>query len=131
MATFHGKNGVVEADGTAVAEIRSFSVEQAASTVDDTVMGDDWDTHLVTRNSWSGTIECLWDDTAVTGNVTNISVGDTVALAMYPEGDDTGGYELTGSATIETLSTSQSHDGAIEVSFAYKGNGALTIGTAT
>ena len=40
MATFKGSDGVVKIIGNAIAEIRSFSVEQTADTIEDTKMGD-------------------------------------------------------------------------------------------
>ena len=40
MATFKGSDGVVKAGGNAIAEIRTFSVEQTADTIEDTKMGD-------------------------------------------------------------------------------------------
>lgn len=129
MATFHGKDGVVKVGANTALEVRSFSCEQSASTADDTVMGDAWDTHLITRNSWTASIECYWDD-AATANVGLLLVGTSVSLSLYPEGTTVGDYELAGTATVETVSTSLSHDGVVEVSFTCKGNGALVIGTA-
>jgi len=129
MATFHGKDGVVKIGGTALGEVRSFSCEQSASTADDTVMGDSWDTHQITRNSWTASIECYWNDTVgAGGNATALLVGTNVTVSLYPEGASGTDYELEGSATVETVSTSQSHDGIVEVSFTCKGNGALVIG---
>ena len=129
MATFHGKDGKVKVGGTAVGEVRSFSVEQSASTADDSVMGDAWDTHLQTRNSWTASVECLWDDGAAGGSILML-IGTTVSLELYPEGDTVGDYELAGSATVESVNTSATHDGVVEASITCKGSGTLTIGTA-
>lgn len=124
MATFHGKEGTVEFDSKVVGEVRSFSVEQTASTADDTVMGDDWETHLITRKAWSGSVECYLDSTATTGNANVVTVGSSAVLELFTQGS--GSYNLSGTATVTSVSISESHDAVIEISFSFTGNGALT-----
>lgn len=128
MTTFSGNDGVVKNSSNAVAEVRSFTVNQAAETVDDTVMGDSWRSHKLTFKTWSGTVECFWDDTDSTGQEA-WTVGSSVTLTLLPEGTTTGDYSLSGTATITGVNHSQNSDGIVERSFDFQGNGALTIST--
>jgi predicted secreted protein len=122
--------GVVKVGSGTVAEVKSFSVDQNAATVEDTAMGDTWTTHLVTQKSWSASIACMWDDTDSDGQVA-LAVGTSVSLELYPEGTTTGDYKLSGTALITSVSTKQTHDGLVEADFTCQGSGALAIGTAT
>ena len=63
MATFKGSDGVVKAGGNAIAEIRSFSVEQTADTIEDTKMGDAARTYKSSLTSFTASIDALFDDT--------------------------------------------------------------------
>ena len=45
MATHTGSEGTVKVGANAIAEIRSFSIEETADTVEDTSMGDTYRTH--------------------------------------------------------------------------------------
>lgn len=130
MATFLGKEGVVKVGSNAVAEVRSFSVTQTSATAEDTVMGDAWTTHKPTMKSWAGQISCFWDDTNTTGQGA-LAVGAEVALKLYPEGTTSGDEEISGNAIITSVETQLAHDGIVEASFAFQGNGALTIGALT
>ena len=129
MATFSGSDGVVKVGGTAVGEVRSFTVNQNAETIDDTVMGDSWRTHKTGLKAWDASVEVLFDDTDA--QQTALAVGSSVTIALYPEGDTTGDYELEGTATVTGVSNTQSYDNTLVTrTFTLQGSGALTIGTA-
>jgi hypothetical protein len=127
MATFLGKEGVVKVGINSIAEVRSFSITQTAATAEDTVMGDEWTTHKPTMKSWAGQLSCFWDNTNTTGQGALI-VGTEVTLKLYPEGTTADDEELTGSVIITSVETQLAHDGIVEASFAFQGNGLLTIG---
>ena len=46
MATHTGSEGTVKVGANAIAEIRSYSLEDTADTVEDTSMGDTYRTHI-------------------------------------------------------------------------------------
>ena len=127
MASYLGKNGAVRVGGTAIAEIRDWSVETTAEVVADTVMGDDWVSNKHTISSWTGSFNALWDESDA-GQIALVA-GATVAVEFHPEGSGAGAYELSGSAIITSVSRSASYDGLVEASFSVTGNGELTIGT--
>ncbi len=128
MATFNGNSGVVKIGSNAVAEVLDFSVDESANTVDDTVLGDTASTHKSGLNSWSGSVNCYWDDTDTNGQVA-LTIGASVALALLPEGATTGDAEYSGTATITGIGRAVANDSIITQSFSYVGNGVLAIGT--
>lgn len=129
MATFKGSDGIVKAGGTAIAEIRSFSVEQTADTIEDTKMGDSARTYKPSLTSFTASIDAIFDDTDTVQE--SLTIGTELAFLFQPEGDTTGDYQLSGQGIVTGISQSQSFDGLVERSFTVQGTGALTIGTAS
>lgn len=129
MATHTGSEGTVKVGANAIAEIRSYSIEQTADTTEDTTMGDAWRTHKTTLKSWSGTVDVYWDETDTTGQGALV-VGAEVTANFYPEGSTTGDVYLTGSAIVTGVTVSASFDGMIESTITLQGTGALTTGPA-
>ncbi len=129
MATHTGSEGTVKVGANAIAEIRSYSIEQTADTTEDTTMGDSWRTHKTTLKSWSGTVDVYWDETDTTGQGALV-VGAEVTANFYPEGSTTGDMYLTGTAIVTGKTVSASFDGMIESTITLQGTGALTTGPA-
>mgnify|MGYP003131550810 FL=1 len=128
MATFSGSAGVVKAGGNAIGEIRSFTVDQTGDTVEDTAMGDTSRSFVPTLNTFTASIDALFDDTDTAQ--TAMTIGSSLAFLFQPEGSGSGAYQLSGSGIVTGISQSQSFDGLVERSFTVQGTGALTIGTA-
>jgi len=128
MATHIGRDGVVKVGANDVAEVRSFSINQTADTVEDTTMGDTARTRLVTLTSFDGSLDVFWDETDTNGQVA-LGVGSNVTLALYPEGDSAGDTYYSGTANVTGVSISTSVDGMVEASITVEGSGALTTTT--
>jgi predicted secreted protein len=128
MATHAGSEGTVKVGSNAIAEIRSFSIEESADTLEDTSMGDGARTYKPSLTTYTGSIDVLWDETDTTGQGA-LTVGAEVTLNLYPEGDTTGDVELTGAAIVTGRSINSSYDGLVEMSISVQGNGALTTTT--
>jgi len=133
MATTKGTDGVVKLIATggtaaAVGEVRSYSVDQTADTIEDTVMGDLAKTYLNSLTDATLSLDVYWDDADTIQQATMI-VGVTVDWEIYPEGTGSGAryYEGTGVITSET--TSASHDGLVESSYAIQNSGHVLLGT--
>jgi hypothetical protein len=129
MATFKGSDGIVKAGGTAIAEIRSFSVDQTADTIEDTKMGDSARTYKSSLTSFTASIEAIFDDTDNAQE--SLTIGTELAFLFQPEGDTTGDYQLSGSGIITGISQSQSYDDLVMRSFTVQGTGPLNVGTAS
>lgn len=130
MANHTGSEGTVKVGANAIAEIRSYSIEQTGDTVEDTTMGDAWRTHKTTLKSWTGSVDVYWDETDTTGQGA-LSVGSSVTMNFYPEGATAGTSEtyLTGTALVTGVTVTASFDGMVESTLSVQGVGALTVST--
>lgn len=125
MATHTGSEGTVKVGANAIAEIRSFSIEESADTLEDTTMGDTARTYKSSLTTYTGTIDVLWDETDTTGQGA-LTIGASVTLNLYPEGDTSGDTYYTGSAIVTGRTINSSFDGLVEMSISVQGSGALT-----
>jgi len=125
MATHKGSEGTVKSGANAIAEIRSYTITETADTLEDTTMGDASRTYLASLKTFSGSIECFWDETDTNGQLT-LDVGSTVTINVYPEGSSSGDMYYTGSVIITEKSITASFDGMVEASFSFQGTGALS-----
>jgi predicted secreted protein len=125
MATHTGSEGTVKVGSNAIAEIRSFSIEESADTLDDTTMGDTARTYKSSLTTYTGSVDVLWDETDTTGQGA-LTIGAEVTLNLYPEGDASGDTYLTGSAIVTGRTINSTYDGLVEMSISVQGNGALT-----
>jgi predicted secreted protein len=128
MATHKGSEGTVKVGTNAVAEIRSYSIEESADTLEDTSMGDAARTYKPSLTSFSGSLDVFWDETDSSGQGA-LTIGSEITLNVYPEGDTAGDTYYTGSAIVTGVSRSASFDGLVEASISVQGNGALTSTT--
>jgi hypothetical protein len=130
MATHTGSEGTVRVGANAIAEIRSYSLEETADTVEDTSMGDTFRTHKTTLKSFSGSIDVFWDEGDTNGQIA-LAVGSEVTISFYPEGATTGDKYYTGTAIVTSKTVTGSFDGMVESTINVQGTGALTFSTAT
>lgn len=128
MATHAGSEGTVKVGSNAVAEIRSYSIEESADTLEDTSMGDTARTYKPSLTTFSGSLDVLWDETDTNGQGA-LTIGAEVTLNLYPEGDASGDTYYTGSAIVTGRTVTGSFDGLVEMSITVQGNGALTEST--
>ena len=125
MATHKGSEGTVKVGSNAVAEIKSYSIEESADTLEDTAMGDTARTYKSSLTSFSGSLDVFWDETDTNGQGA-LTIGSEVTLNVYPEGDAAGDTYYTGTAIVTGVSRSASFDGLVEASISVQGTGALT-----
>ena len=128
MAVFTGKAGVVQTGSNALAEVRSYSITQTGDTTESTSMGDSAKTFEATLTEFSGSVDVFFDDTDSSGQV-SLTLGSSFTLNLAPEGTGSGAYKLSGSAIVTDITRTASHDGLVEMTIAFQGTGALTIGT--
>jgi len=128
MATHAGSEGTVKVGSDAIAEIRSFSLEETADTLEDTTMGDSARTYKSSLTTFTGSVDVFWDETDTSGQGA-LTIGASVTLNVYPEGDTAGDTYYTGSAIVTGVTRSSSFDGLVEASITVQGSGALTATT--
>jgi|APSaa5957512535_1039671.scaffolds.fasta_scaffold133854_2 hypothetical protein len=133
MATYSGRDGIVkaaDAGGTvvAVAEVRSWSIDEEQETVEDTAMGATTRSYKTGFKAWTGSFECWWDPTDTTGQTV---MDGNVELELYPAGTSTGDTYYKGPALVTTKSRNATFDGNIEASFSFQGRDDLQTLTVT
>jgi predicted secreted protein len=124
-----GNAGVISVDGSAVAEVRNYSIEMTADTIETTTMGaaNSGRTYVKGLSTFSGTADVYWDadhfTTADLDGLVNGAVGaSSVALIVYPEGT---GANWAGNIVVTGYSITASMDGLIEASVSFQGDGQL------
>ena len=134
--TYKGKDGIVKVGANNIGQIRNFSVEQSADTIEDTSMGDTARTYKDSLTQFTASIDALFDQSnadSVTPDAAQVAmtIGSTATFKFLPQGATTGDYQLSGEGIVTGITRTQSFDGLVEISFTIQGSGALTIGTAS
>lgn len=125
MATYKGSDGVVTIGGTAVGEIRTFSVEESADTIEDTAMGDTSRSYKSSLKSFTASIDALFDNDDSGQDA--LTIGSEVACIFRSQGTGSTNMERSGTGIVTGVSINQSYDGLVETSFTLQGTGALSI----
>jgi len=125
MATHTGSEGTVKVGSDTIAEIRSFSIEESADTLEDTTMGDTARTYKPSLTTFTGSVDVFWDETDTAGQG-GLTIGASVTLNLYPEGDTSGDTYYSGTAIVTGRTINSSFDGLVEMSITVQGSGALT-----
>lgn len=125
MACYAGRNGVIEAGGSAIAQITSYTVNETADTAEcthfDTTGG--YREYETTFKSFDGSIDVVWN--RQDGDLT---VGETYAMNLYPEGNTAASTDwmISGNIIITGFEVSAETEGNVEGSISFQGTGALT-----
>jgi predicted secreted protein len=128
MATHTGSEGTIKVATTTVGELRSYTLEQTADTIEDTSMGDTSRSYKSALKGWSGSASLFFDE-ADAGQILLV-LGTEIALKVYPEGASSGDKYYYGQAIITGSNISASFDGMVEAEITFTGTGAITLGTA-
>jgi len=125
MAVHKGSEGTVKVGSNAIANIRSYSIEESADTLEQTVMGNTSRAYAASLSTFSGSVDVYWDETDTNGQGA-LTIGAEVTLNFYPEGDTAGDTYYTGTAIVTGITRTASFDGNIEASISVQGDGALS-----
>ena len=124
MATHTGSEGTIKIGANTLGELRSFSLETTAETIEDTSMGDTSRTYKVGLKTFTGTASVFFDETDTAQ--TALVAGAEITLNVYPEGASSGDTYYSGSAIVTGRTINSSFDGMVEMEISYQGTGALT-----
>ena len=125
MANHLGREGLVKISSTTIGELRNYSLSHSSDVVEDSVIGDTYRTRLATMKTWSASGDLYWDETNA-GQLL-ITIGSSVTLNLYPEGDTAGDTYYSGAAIVTKFDISASFDGIVEGAISFEGNGVLTV----
>jgi len=131
MASTAGSSGafkIHQTDGSEalVAEVRSYSFDSTADTIEKSVMGDTARTYLAGLGSSTVSVEVYWDST----DQAQFDERATVYWELYPTGTGTGEKYYHGSGIVTGKTISAAFDGMTEASFSIQNSGAVTEATA-
>lgn len=142
MATLTGNNGVVKIDNaagspTALAAVRSFSIEITSDTIEKTTMGNDTRQYLRGLSSFSGSADIYFEpdefnfQQAVFNPASSSSlVGDApVTLKAYIKSDASNDIAFTGTCIVTGFTVNSSMDGMVEASISFQGSGGAVFST--
>jgi predicted secreted protein len=129
MATHTGQEGLIRVGTTTVGELRSYTLEQTADTIEDTSLGDTTRTYKAGLKAFSGSASLYFDE-ADAGQIL-IVVGTEIAIKVYPEGNTAGDKFYEGNAIVTAYNISASFDGLVEAEVTFTGTGALSLSTAS
>ena len=125
MATHTGSEGTVQIGSDTLGEIRSYTIESTAETIEDSAMGDSARTYKAGLTTFTGSFEVYFDETDTAQNA--VDAGASVTFSVYPEGSDTSGdVYYTGSGIVTGRTITASFDGMVEMSLSIQGSGALS-----
>ena len=129
MATKTGASGVVklQVSGTTVAvvgEVRSFTFDGSADTIEDSVMGDVARSYKTGLKTNTVSIECYWDEADVQQLL--LDERASVDFEISPTGTGTGETFFSGGGIVTSRSITGAFDGMVEASFTIQCSGAVT-----
>ena len=132
MATKTGASGVVKiaASGGSVAvvgEVRSFTFDGSADTIEDSVMGDTARSYKTGLKTNTVTIECYWDEADAQQLI--LDERAAVDFEIYPTGTGSGESYFSGGGIVTSRSITGSFDGMVEASISVQGTGGITTAT--
>jgi hypothetical protein len=133
MATKTGASGVVkvQVSGTTVAvvgEVRSFTFDGSADTIEDSVMGDTARSYKQGLKTNTVSLDVYWDEADAQQLI--LDERAEIDFEIYPTGTGTGETYFSGGGIVTSRSITGSFDGMVEASFSIQCSGAVTEATA-
>ncbi|MEA1961279.1 MAG: phage tail tube protein [Bacillota bacterium] len=121
-----GKSGKLSLGDNTVSDIKDWSLDLGADTIDVTALGDEWKNYIAGLKEWSASAEGSFaihtDTNGQAALQTAFLNGSEVALKLYLNATN----YYSGSAYISSLSVEDPVDDAVNVSFEFQGTGALS-----
>ena len=123
----HGKEGVIKVAGNVAANVTGFTLETSADVVENSALTNSAKTFTAGRTSFSGSIECHWDEGDTSQE--EMDCGSTLTFGLYPEGTTSGDTYFSGSGIVTGMSIGVTLDGVTSRTVTFQGTGALTQAT--
>lgn len=133
MANYQGNNGQVEIKSgsdtaTAVADVRTWSLTLNRDTVENTAMGDANRKYLKGLQSYSGSMEIVYNDSeaGVVETAINPDTDDAVTVTFYADAANTSTAKFVGDVIVTSFAVTNSFDGLMTATVEFTGTGAPT-----
>jgi len=122
MACTQGRNGVLKADDTAIAQLTSYTLNESVDTIECTNFDSPaYREYSTTFKAFDGSFDVVWD--RQDGDVV---VGSTYSMDLYPEGEGTGVWKINGDIIVTALEITGATEENVSASVTFQGTGALT-----
>jgi hypothetical protein len=141
MATYTGNDGALSVNGKSVAQVKAFSVDMKADTIETTTMGIDVRTYVKGLSSFAGSADILFDSTdwdtagenttfnpTDSGSVVGAS-GVSVKFFIYTDKGAGNDIAFTGNVIVTGYSIKSSFDGMVMATISFQGTDAVTYST--
>ena len=125
MANHKGSEGTVKIGTNTVAEITGFEISESAEVMEDTELGDAAKTFQAGNTSWTGSVDCWWDETDTNGQMA-MTVGSSATYALYPEGATSADTYYVGVGIITNVTRQNRINSIVSAAYSIQGSGALT-----
>jgi predicted secreted protein len=137
MATMVGNDGNVAVGNIAIAQVRTFTVEMTADTIETTIMGQDSRTFLKGLSQFSGSADIYFDPTEFNSGVATFNPTHStsvvglggVLVKFYLDQDASADIAFQGNCIITGYTVNSSMDGLVEASITFQGTGGTTFST--
>lgn len=131
MTAYAGKMGKVFAGSspTQIAEVRNWQFQAVGNEIETPVMGTGVSRTDIGPIKTTGTLDLYWDPED--SGEDELTVGDVVALEIYPDDNTTGKTKFTGNVRITSAGIASTVQGMIEQTVTFGVDGQLTEGTVT
>lgn len=134
MANYQGNNGTVKIKSgsdtlTAVADVRSWSVTMTREVVENTAMGDDFRTYLKGLQSYSGSMEIVYNDSesSVVDTAINPDTDAAVQVEFYADAVNTTTAKFVGTVIVTSFAVTNSYDGLMTATVEFQGTDNPTL----
>lgn len=134
MANYQGNNGTVKIKSgsdtlTAVADVRSWSVTMTREVVENTAMGDDFRTYLKGLQSYSGSMEIVYNDSesSVVDTAINPDTDAAVQVEFYADAVNTSTAKFVGTVIVTSFAVTNSYDGLMTATVEFQGTDNPTL----
>lgn len=137
MATITGNNGSITVNSVNVANVRNFSIEITADTIETTTMGVDVRTYVQGLTSFSGSADVYFDPSDYDTNESTFNptaglVGASGVAGKFYIAENyssTADYAFTGNIIVTGWTVNSTMDGLVEASMSFQGTGAVAYST--
>ena len=129
MGTLKGYSGSVTAGGTAIGEIRNYSLNISSDVQEVSTLGSAWAKNTSTLKRWTGSLEAHFDvaDSGQDSLRAGLLAGTAVDVVLFAGGTSgAGNVSYSGSLVIESMDITNDVAGIVTVSISGTGNGELT-----
>ena len=129
MAKIRGNGGLVKIAAVTVASVTSFTIDYTMEPIEDTDLASSEKSFQAGEVSWSGTVECIWNqsDPGQGDMIIPPTSDDPITLHLVRDGgEDTPTDDITGDVFITGISSSSQRGSMVAVTYTFQGTGALS-----